>query len=68
MEIETKEFEVERFRRYDHRGVGAGKMRCVLARIFHRGGAEDAEKRQKQKGKERKIEESENSDRVSFGV
>jgi hypothetical protein len=47
MEIEAKEFEVERFRRYDYRKVGAGKMRRVLARIFHRRGAEDAEKRQK---------------------
>jgi hypothetical protein len=38
----------------------------MLAWIFHRRGAENAEKRQKQKGKERKIGESENSDRVSF--
>jgi hypothetical protein len=38
-----------------------------LTRIYI-AGAENAEKTQKQKGKERKIGESENSDRVSFGV
>jgi hypothetical protein len=46
----------------------SSKIPAAPTRIFHRRVAENAEKRQKQKGKERKIEESENSDRASFGV